>query len=49
LVDEVTLDLLPLILGSGRPLFESGLPGLPLRFLGSQSHPSGLVQLRYAR
>src|SRR5438132_6108995 len=48
-VDELTIDVVPLILGSGRPLFASGLPEIPLRFVESKSHPSGLVQIRYHR
>lgn len=49
LVDELTIDVIPLILGSGRPLFASGLPEVPLRFVESKSYPSGLVQIRYQR
>ena len=49
LVDELTVSVVPLVLGAGRPLFESGLPELPLRLLEAKSFPSGLVQLRYAR
>jgi dihydrofolate reductase len=49
LVDELTVDVVPIILGSGRPLFATGLPEVPLRLLESKSFPSGLVQLRYAR
>ncbi len=49
LVDEVTVDVVPILLGAGRPLFASGLPELPLRLLEAKSFPSGLVQLRYAR
>ncbi len=49
LVDELTIDVVPLILGSGRPLFASGLPEIPLRFVESKSYPSGLVQIRYRR
>ena len=49
LVDELTIDIIPLILGSGRPLFASGLPETPLRFVESKSFPSGLVQIRYQR
>jgi hypothetical protein len=49
LVDELTVDVVPLILGAGRPLFASGLPELPLHLLGAKSFPSGLVQLRYVR
>ncbi len=47
-VDELTINVVPLILGAGRPLFASGLPELPLRLLEAKSYPSGLVQLRYA-
>ena len=49
LVDELTIDVIPLILGSGRPLFASGLPEVLLRFVESKSYPSGLVQIRYQR
>jgi len=47
-VDELTINVVPLILGAGRPLFATGLPELPLRLLEAKSYPSGLVQLRYA-
>ena len=49
LVDEFTIDLVPLVLGSGRPLFAGGLPEIPLRLVDSRSYPSGLVQIRYRR
>jgi dihydrofolate reductase len=49
LVEELTIDVVPLILGSGRPLFATGLPEVPLRFVESKSYPSGLVQIRYQR
>jgi dihydrofolate reductase len=49
LVDELTIDVIPLVLGSGRPLFASGLPEIQLRHLESKSFPSGLVQIRYQR
>ncbi|HME89812.1 MAG TPA: dihydrofolate reductase family protein [Myxococcaceae bacterium] len=49
LVHELTIDVVPLVLGAGRPLFASGLPELPLRLQDARSFPSGLVQLRYAR
>jgi hypothetical protein len=48
-LDELTIDVVPLILGSGRPLFATGLPEVPLRFVDSKSYPSGLVQIRYQR
>ncbi len=49
LVDELTINLIPIILGSGIPLFTSGLPEIPLRLVESKSYPSGLVQMKYRR
>jgi len=49
LVDDLTLSIVPVLLGEGIPLFASGGPGLDLRLLESRAFPSGLVQLRYAR
>jgi dihydrofolate reductase len=49
MVDELTINIIPLILGSGRPLFKSGLPEIPLEFVESKSYPPGLVQIRYRR
>jgi dihydrofolate reductase len=49
LVDELTINVIPVILGSGLPLFASGLPEIPLRFVESKSYRSGLVQIRYQR
>ena len=49
LVDEISINVVPVILGSGIPLFGSGLPEIPLRFVESKSYPSGLVQIRYQR
>ena len=49
LVDDMTLSLVPVLLGSGRPLFMRGLPGSGWRLLRSESHPTGLVQLQYER
>jgi len=49
LVDEMAINVIPILLGSGRPLFSSGLPEMPLRLLDARSFPSGVVQLRYAR
>ncbi len=49
LVDELTIDVIPILLGSGRPLFASGLPEIQLRHFESKSFPSGMVQIRYQR
>jgi dihydrofolate reductase len=45
LVDDVTLSVIPVLLGSGRPLF--GGAERPLTLISSRSFPSGLVQLCY--
>jgi len=47
LVDDLTISLIPTILGSGIPLFERGAPGPVLELVGSQQFNKGLVQLRY--
>jgi len=47
LIDDLTLSIIPVILGDGIPLFGTGLTELRLRLAGSQAFASGLVQLRY--
>lgn len=47
LVDELTLSIIPTLLGHGIPLFRGELPRRALRLVGSRAYPSGLVQLRY--
>jgi len=48
LIGELTLSVIPVLLGEGISLFGSGSgQDLKLELLGSQSFPSGLVQLRY--
>lgn len=46
-VDEMTLSVVPMILGSGRRLFDGTLPALKWQLLSSASFASGLAQLRY--
>lgn len=48
LVDEMTLSLVPTLLGRGRPLFGPELPFSEWELLSARSFPSGLVQARYA-
>jgi dihydrofolate reductase len=47
LVDELTLSIVPTLLGSGIRLFQGELPRRALRLASSRAYPSGLVQLRY--
>ncbi|KAF2455988.1 dihydrofolate reductase [Lineolata rhizophorae] len=46
LLDQVTLTTVPLLLGSGRPLF-GGTPEVWLELLDSHSYPFGFVQSTY--
>lgn len=48
-VDDMTLSIVPVLLGTGRPLFSRGLPGSQWALTGAESYPTGLVQLRYQR
>lgn len=46
-VDAITLSVIPVLLGSGRRLFEDGLPEAKLALEDSRVYATGLVQLRY--
>lgn len=47
MVDTMTLSIIPVILGSGIPLFNVINTEIPCRAISSQTYSSGLVQLRY--
>lgn len=47
LVDEMTLSVIPVVLGDGLPLFHTIGKEIPCRLTSSQSYESGLVQMRY--
>lgn len=47
MVDSMTLSVIPVILGSGIPLFNAISHDIPCRLIASQQYPSGLVNLNY--
>ena len=48
LIDEYALMIHPLVLGTGKRLFEEGLDKVPLRLLGSMTTTTGVVYASYA-
>lgn len=46
-LDELTLSILPIILGAGIRLFAGTEPEVPLTLAACRTWPNGLVQLRY--
>ena len=49
LIDDLTLSIVPVLLGEGIALFGAEIPEQRLTLESSQAYPSGLVQLRYER
>ncbi len=49
LIDDLTISVVPLILGRGIPLFGLGIPPLALELEAAEAFPTGLAQLRYRR
>jgi dihydrofolate reductase len=49
LVDEMTLSVVPILLGGGRPLFDRGLPESGWALISTRGFASGLVQSHYRR
>jgi dihydrofolate reductase len=47
LLDEVLLTLVPVVIGSGKPLFARRMPGGPMQLTGTHPFDSGMVDLRY--
>ena len=47
LVDDLTLTITPVLLGSGKPLFHRITASTGLRLTHAQPYASGMVQLRY--
>lgn len=48
LVDEITITLIPIVLGEGKPLFKSIGKDISLTHLNTRSFDFGFVQLKYA-
>lgn len=48
LIDELTITVIPILLGEGIPLFGSLAKEIPLTHLSSHSYDFGFVQLKYA-
>jgi dihydrofolate reductase len=49
LIDDMTISIVPTLLGQGIALFGPGVPEQRLKLENSTSYPSGLVQLRYGK
>ena len=47
LLDEVLVTVVPVVLGSGKPLFDRRLPGRPMQLMGTRAFKTGMVELRY--
>jgi len=48
LINELTITVIPVLLGSGRPLFGSLKSDINLRHIFTKSYPFGFVQSKYA-
>jgi dihydrofolate reductase len=47
LLDEITVTVVPVVLGAGKPLFDRRLPGGAMQLMGTRTFSSGMVELRY--
>jgi dihydrofolate reductase len=47
LIDDLTVSVIPMLLGSGAPLFPADGAEMRLKLLGAEHFPTGLAQLRY--
>ena len=49
LIDEMTISIVPILLGNGIRLFQDNRPEQNLEFISSKSFDTGLVQIHYKR
>jgi dihydrofolate reductase len=47
LLDELIVTVVPVVLGTGKPLFDRRLPTNPMQLAGTRTLDSGMVELRY--
>lgn len=47
LLDELLVTIVPVVLGTGKPLFDRRLPDGPMQLTGARAFDSGMVELRY--
>jgi dihydrofolate reductase len=47
LIDDMVITTVPVLIGTGRPLFGALLSDIDLALVSSRSFPSGLVQTTY--
>ena len=48
LLDEVIATVVPVVLGTGKPLFDRRLQGGAMRLAGTRAFDTGMVELRYS-
>jgi dihydrofolate reductase len=48
LLDEVIATVVPVVLGTGKPLFDRRLQGGAMRLAGMRAFDTGMVELRYS-
>ena len=47
LLDEVIVTVVPVVLGTGKPLFDRRVPGGAMQLTGTRTFDTGMVELRY--
>lgn len=47
LIDDLTISMVPVLLGRGIPLFGLGMPAVSLELTGAESYETGVVQVSY--